>query len=243
MQCACFSWNSPLVSIAEQVGRRQGGAMLRSFVSLGALALALAGCGSVVVDSSVGPLVDGGSDGGDGSLDGSLDGSPDDASDSDGSLVDGGLDAARDGAADAAPDVVDIRDAVADAALPDVFTLPDAPPVLADAGCRDAGTRPSRVTCDAYAQTGCAAGQGCYPYTIPPQGPCDVETYGTTCRATGSGTQGQACSRNGCSAGFVCIVGSGGETCTQLCDLARSGQCPRGLTCQPVDVSGYGVCA
>lgn len=209
--------------------------MVRSLLSFGALALVVVGCGSVAVDSST-PLADGG-------VDASADGATDGAVLADGSLKDGAADAASDAARDATPDVVDIRDASADAALPDVFVLPDAPPVLVDAGCRDSGTRPSRITCDAYAQTGCPAGQGCYPYTIPPQGPCDVETYGTTCRPTGNGTQGQACSRNGCSAGFVCIVGSGGETCAQLCDLARSGQCARGLTCQPVDVSGYGVCA
>lgn len=209
--------------------------MLRSLLSFGALALVVVGCGSVAVDPSA-SLADGG-------LDASADGATDGAVLADGSLTDGAADAASDAARDATPDVVDIRDASADAALPDVFVLPDAPPVLVDAGCRDSGTRPSRITCDAYAQTGCPAGQGCYPYTIPPQGPCDVETYGTTCRPTGNGTQGQACSRNGCSAGFVCIVGSGGETCAQLCDLARSGQCARGLTCQPVDVSGYGVCA
>jgi len=210
--------------------------MLRSLLSFGALALVAVGCGSVAVDSSALPT-------GDAGLDAALDGASDGAVTRDGAAEDAGLDAARDAASDAAPDVLDIRDAVADAALPDVYVLPDAPPVLVDAGCRDAGTRPSRITCDAYAQTGCPAGQGCYPYTIPPQGPCDVETYGTTCRPTGQGTQGEACSRNGCSAGFVCIVGAGGETCAQLCDLARSGQCARGLTCQPVDVSGYGVCA
>jgi hypothetical protein len=210
--------------------------MLRSMLSFSALALVVVGCGSVAVVPASVPASDGGLDA---ALDGSLDGSVDGASTVDGAVRDGG----SDGAADAMPDVVDIRDAFADAALPDVFVLPDAPPVLVDAGCRDAGTRPSRTTCDAYAQTGCPAGQGCYPYTIPPQGPCDVETYGTTCRPTGSGTQGAACSRSGCSAGFVCIVGAGGETCAQLCDLARAGQCARGLTCQPVDVSGFGVCA
>jgi hypothetical protein len=216
-------------------------AMLRVLVTVGAAAVLAVGCGSRVVETGV-PQLDGG-------LDGAL---FDGATGNGGDAGDGSTgDASRDGsaeldaadAADAARDATDIRDVAPDAPLPDVFQLPDAPPVLADAGCRDAGTRPPRITCDANAQTGCPAGQGCYPYTIPPQGPCDVETYGTACRPTGSGTQGQPCSARGCSAGYVCIVGSGGETCAQLCDLSLSGQCPRGLTCQPVDVSGFGVCA
>jgi len=169
--------------------------MLRSLVPFVALAALVLGCGSVAGEGvSDGGLEDGGADGavdpgdgGDGGDGGRRDGG-DDAS----------LDASRDAALDAARDATDIRDVMPDAPLPDVFQIPDAPPVLVDAGCTDSGTRPSRVTCDAYAQTGCPAGQGCYPYTIPPQGPCDVETYGTTCRQTGNGTQGQTCSRNGC---------------------------------------------
>jgi hypothetical protein len=215
--------------------------MLRVIVTVGAAALLAAGCGSMVVEPGI-PALDGGA------LDGAFEGGASlDAGDA--ATGDASRDAAPDadarvpGDADAARDATDIRDARPDAPLPDVFQLPDAPPVLEDAGCADAGTRPSRVTCDAYAQTGCPAGQGCYPFTIPPRGPCDVETYGTACRPTGSGTQGQPCSARGCSAGYVCIVGSGGETCAQLCDLTQSGQCPRGLTCQPVDVSGFGVCA
>jgi hypothetical protein len=214
-------------------------AMLRVVVTMGAAAILAVGCGSLVAEPAL-PDADGGLDGA------VLDGAMPDGGDADGASADGALrDGAADGAdaADAARDATDIRDVAPDAPLPDVFQLPDAPPVLADAGCTDAGTRPSRITCDAYAQTGCPSGQGCYPYTIPPQGPCDVETYGTACRPTGNGTQGQPCSARGCSAGYVCIVGSGGETCAQLCDLTLSGQCARGLTCQPVDVSGFGVCA
>jgi hypothetical protein len=219
--------------------------MLRSLVPFAALAALVVGCGGSVVAVDEGDAAIG--DGGflDGSHDGDVGADAGDGGDAavlDGS-VDGGADSATDAALDAARDATDIRDAMPDAPLPDVFQLPDAPPVLVDAGCRDAGTPPPRITCDAYAQTGCAQGQGCYPYTIPPQGVCGVETYGTTCRASGSGTQGESCSRNGCSAGYICIVGSGGENCARLCNLTLSGQCPRGLTCQPVDVSGYGVCA
>lgn len=216
--------------------------MLRVIVTMGAAALLAVGCGSLVAEPVL-PDADGG-------LDGAVsdavtpDRAEPDAGERDGAPADGAPrnDGAVD-AADAARDATNLRDVAPDAPLPDVFQLPDAPPVLADAGCADSGSRPSRITCDAYAQTGCPSGQGCYPYTIPPQGPCDVETHGTTCRPTGNGTQGQPCSASGCSAGHVCIVGSGGETCAQLCDLTLSGQCPRGLTCQPVDVSGFGVCA
>ena len=213
------------------------------------VAISGAGCGSVVVDPSTEWPLDG-SFLPDGALiDASRDASADGQTPGDGSWVDGGLDGSRDGSldgsrdADAAPDATDIRDARPDAPLPDVFQLPDAPPLLVDAGCRDAGTRPSQITCDAFAQTGCPSTQGCFPYTIPPQSACDVETYGTTCRPAGTATQGQSCSRDGCAGGYVCIVGSGGESCARLCNLALSGQCPRGLTCQPVDVAGFGVCS
>ena len=209
------------------------------------------GCGAVAIDPPL-DLGDGGTDAAipgdawdfdasraDGPIgDGASDGAPDGFFDADASR-----DGSRDADADAARDAQGIRDVLPDAALPDAIVLPDAPPVLVDAGCTDSGTQPSRITCDANAQTGCPSGQGCYPFVVPPSGPCGRETYGTACRPSGSGTQGEPCSREGCAAGYICIVGSGGESCARLCDLTLSGQCARGLTCQPVDVSGFGVCA
>jgi hypothetical protein len=97
--------------------------------------------------------------------------------------------------------------------------------------------------CDVLAQTGCKPGEGCYPYVEYPGGYCEPERYGSACAPAGTGTQGTPCGDvTTCAPGFVCVITGAGTHCTKNCDLNKSGTCPEGLICQPLDVSGLGVC-
>ena len=112
-----------------------------------------------------------------------------------------------------------------------------------DPACGDVQPRPPQNACDANTQTGCKTGEGCYPLTIYPTGPCEQERYGTRCERAGTGTQGTSC--DGiveCAAGYVCVISGSGTQCAKLCMLGRSGQCPEGLVCEPIDVAGYATC-
>ena len=92
-------------------------------------------------------------------------------------------------------------------------------------------------TCDLLAQTGCPAGQGCYPAG----GDGSV-----LCSAPGSVADGTACSfTNDCAIGSVCAGPSGSATCRKTCD--RTGgdpMCPDGETCGGVGgfPENVGVC-
>jgi len=92
--------------------------------------------------------------------------------------------------------------------------------------------------CDALAQTGCAAGEACYP----------VGGDGTTdCARPSMGagtTQGASCMfLNGCVAGFFCQGPEGGGQCSRLCDpMAMPDPCGEGLVCGRLGSTSLGGC-
>jgi hypothetical protein len=97
--------------------------------------------------------------------------------------------------------------------------------------------------CDVGKQTGCDPGEGCYPYVRYPSGYCQPEEYGAICAPAGSGTQGETCaSALECAGGFICVITGAGTSCARYCELGKVGACPEGLVCEPLDVSGMGVC-
>ncbi|MCH2110877.1 MAG: hypothetical protein MK135_16285 [Polyangiaceae bacterium] len=107
---------------------------------------------------------------------------------------------------------------------------------------------PEPITeCDALAaESGCPAGEGCFPFLIYPFGEgCGFATYGAECIPTGMAVQGEFCddSLTGCAAGHICVVGAiGGARCAELCALAGVNGCAAGLICSELDIPGYGVC-
>ncbi len=113
-----------------------------------------------------------------------------------------------------------------------------------DPGCPDAGPPPPPLNeCDPFASpTGCAAGEGCYPYVQYPSGKCDKEQFGTFCAPGGTGKQGDPCGGSLCASNFVCVITGVGTQCVQLCPLVGDDKCPPGLFCVPIDVEGYGGC-
>lgn len=143
------------------------------------------------------------------------------------------------------------RDAAADARRDgstrrDASTLPDGDPPFVEPTCPDTPRPPPTVECDAFAPqgaSGCPKGQGCFPFVQYPDGACDSEQYGAMCAPAGTGTQGTACDgATSCSAGFACVISGSGTQCVKLCELTKSGTCPDGFVCEPVDVPGYGAC-
>lgn len=111
-----------------------------------------------------------------------------------------------------------------------------------DPPCPDAAKPPPDYQCDPFATvSGCAAGEGCYPYVNYPSGRCDFEQFGTVCAPAGSGTQGEPCSGS-CAARFVCVRTGDGDQCVEMCVPGGADTCPRGLFCLPVDVDGIGGC-
>jgi hypothetical protein len=55
--------------------------------------------------------------------------------------------------------------------------------------------------------------------------------------------QGETCSSAlDCAGGFICVITGAGTSCAQYCDLGKTGGCPEGYVCEPLDVSGMGVC-
>jgi hypothetical protein len=112
-----------------------------------------------------------------------------------------------------------------------------------DLNCPPFQGPPPERECDPFAaRSGCGPGDACYPFVEYPTGPCDREEYGTRCAPAGSGQQGDPCELGRCSQGFVCVVTGQGNQCIELCRIERSGGCPAGLVCQPIDVEGFGGC-
>lgn len=146
-------------------------------------------------------------------------------------IADAGRDARADARADARPTEAG-RDA-----------LSDVKSEYHDPGCPDAPVTPPAWECDPKAPDGgtCPAGEACSPYVVYPGGPCEQETYGTTCVPAGSGVQGDPCD-SGCAAGHVCVVSGQGIQCIALCELGKVGSCAPGLVCEPIDVPGFAGC-
>jgi len=130
-----------------------------------------------------------------------------------------------------------------------VTPLPDAGlDAYVDPGCPDVGAPVEVNACDPFAAVPtCPEGQGCFPFVEHPFGTgCDAQSFGTVCRAAGTGLQGDVCGGGsaGCAAGFVCVVGSQpGKHCVQLCRIGGQKVCPAGMICGELDVEGYGVCS
>jgi hypothetical protein len=115
--------------------------------------------------------------------------------------------------------------------------------------CPDAGTPPVDDTCNVFDPNGCIGesccppDSACYPVVIPPQGPCDTETYGSFCLQVGTGTQGASCDgTENCAGGFVCLITGASTQCAQMCSLDGSHGCPSGFVCEPIDVTGFAAC-
>jgi len=115
--------------------------------------------------------------------------------------------------------------------------------------CPDAGTPPVDDTCNVFDPNGCIGsmccptGSACYPVAIPPQGPCETETYGSFCLDVGTGTQGASCDgTQNCAGGFVCLITGANTQCAEMCSLDGSHACPSGFVCQPIDVTGFAAC-
>ena len=116
-----------------------------------------------------------------------------------------------------------------------------------DPECPSVEPEPGVFECDPLAPAQqCGPDMGCYPYVQHPFGDgCDVETYGSVCLPSGTGTQGALCGDGGvdCAAGYVCVIGAhAGRRCAKLCAFAGANECPPGMICGDTDIQGYGVC-
>lgn len=121
----------------------------------------------------------------------------------------------------------------------------DALPDYVDPGCPDAPPAATDYQCDPYNQKSgdCAPDEGCYIYVQYPQEACDQEIYGSYCAPAGPGSQGDGCFGGpDCGAGLVCVITGFGTQCVQLCPLSGASGCPDGLTCEAIDVEGFGGC-
>ncbi len=121
----------------------------------------------------------------------------------------------------------------------------DALPDYVDPGCPDAPPAATDFQCDPYNQQSgdCAPGEGCYIYVQYPQDACEQEVYGAYCAAAGPGFQGDPCGGGpDCGAGLVCVITGFGTQCVQLCPLSGVSGCPDGLSCEAIDVQGFGGC-
>lgn len=125
---------------------------------------------------------------------------------------------------------------------------PDAKDALADyidPGCPDKPPPMTQFECDPYHQDNgdCMPGDGCYIFVQYPNDPCDQEIYGAYCAPAGGGKQGSPCGGGpDCGAGLVCVITGSGTQCVELCPLKGLSGCPEGLTCEAIDVEGYGGC-
>jgi len=158
------------------------------------------------------------------------------------------VDATRRGTDVPSPRPSEIRDP-ADAGAPPLGPILPAempePEPFEDPGCPPVSPPPARNDCDPLATpSGCAESQSCFPFVLYPQGPCEVEQYGTMCLLAGPGTQGDACTRQGCAAGHICVLTGRGTQCARVCSFADDAAdvCAPGLLCQPIDIEGYGSC-
>jgi hypothetical protein len=93
-------------------------------------------------------------------------------------------------------------------------------------------------SCDPLTQSGCAAGQGCYP-----------NDGGTVCTMPVSGMGlplGEACvSANDCAPGLTCAAQAGAaSSCVPFCRLPEGEpSCPEGLVCGTLTgFTDFGVC-
>lgn len=118
------------------------------------------------------------------------------------------------------------------------------PDVYDDPGCPAAPMATDFDNCDPLSEeSGCAAGEACFPGVIYPDGPCGTERYGAWCAPAGVGVQGMPCAGGGCAAGHICVNTGEGTECVRLCGLAQAqGACPAGLLCLPIDIEGLGGC-
>lgn len=121
----------------------------------------------------------------------------------------------------------------------------DALPDYEDPGCPPTDPPPPDLQCDPYNQNNgdCLPGEGCYIYVQYPDDPCEQEIYGSFCAQAGTGQQGDPCQGGPtCGAGLVCVITGFGTQCVQLCPLTGESGCPDGLTCEAIDVEGFGGC-
>jgi hypothetical protein len=128
---------------------------------------------------------------------------------------------------------------------PDGSNVPDTLPDYVDPGCPDAGPPLTNYMCDPFNQNNgnCMFGDGCFIFVQYPQEPCGQEIYGAVCSPAGPGGQGDPCGGfPDCGGGFVCVVSGAGNQCVQLCPLTGKDGCAPGLSCEPIDVEGFGGC-
>jgi hypothetical protein len=115
--------------------------------------------------------------------------------------------------------------------------------IYVDPLCPDAPAPPTQYKCDPLdSASSCPRGEACQLWVQYPTVPCEHETYGANCGPAGIGTQGTACSSQGCAADYVCIVSGAGNICARTCKPGKVGACPEGLVCVGVDVPGVGAC-
>ena len=109
--------------------------------------------------------------------------------------------------------------------------------------CPEAVQRIESTECDPLGdQSQCGFDEGCYPYVQYPNSRCEPETFGTRCDVAGPGLQGDACTGQRCSHGFLCVVTGRGTECALLCRMPGPNSCPDGLICGSLDIDGFGVC-
>lgn len=114
-----------------------------------------------------------------------------------------------------------------------------------DPHCPDAGAPLRDIQCDVFDPSTCDPGSACFPAVIPPQAPCEPETYGAFCFQAGTGTQGAQCGSTGsCAPDYVCLITGTDTQCARMCALDGSNghTCPDGFVCEPIDVPGFAAC-
>ena len=122
---------------------------------------------------------------------------------------------------------------------------PSEPPPFSPPSCPPATSPPPSVECDPLAEdSGCAAGQSCFPFVDYPTSPCEVELYGARCAPSGFGVQGDSCTDSLCAADHICVSTGRGTLCARLCGLSAAAPevCDPGLLCLPIDIEGFGGC-
>lgn len=156
-----------------------------------------------------------------------------------GDADDGGPDGRRDGGAGS----VDVPDAQPDVRYRDV---PPAYDVFREDACTgDVGPGVRMYDCDPLrSPSGCAPGEGCYPFIEYPEGVCGREVYRAMCMMAGSGPVDSFCTTGmECAPGLTCFVTGSGNRCLRLCNTSGGEPaCPRGQVCEPTDLPDIGAC-
>lgn len=113
-----------------------------------------------------------------------------------------------------------------------------------DPHCPEGGPPVTISECDVFDPLSCDGNGACYPAALPPNAPCESETYGSFCLNEGTGHQGSACDNgSGCAAGFVCLITGASTECAKLCELGGGSHgCADGFVCEPIDVPGFSAC-